>query len=86
MTQSELDRAVAHATGETVTTIRELGFDMADPDVVHHDPEPTDLDARTIDWDALDARRVSLLPQRRWRELALASAASSVSRGRHRCI
>ena len=57
MTQAELNRAVSRATGETVTTIRSLGFDIADPDVVLHDPEPTDLDARVVDFDELAARR-----------------------------
>ena len=57
MTQSELNRAVSRATGETVTTIRSLGFDIADPDVVFHDPEPCDLDARVVDFDELAARR-----------------------------
>ena len=57
MTQTELNRAVSRATGETVATIRSLGFDIADPDVVSHDPEPTDLDARVVDFDELAARR-----------------------------
>ena len=72
MTPNELNRAVAAATGETVTTIRNLGFDIADPDVVSHDPEPYGLDANTVDWDELDARRVGVFPQRQRRELALA--------------
>jgi hypothetical protein len=57
MTQAELNRAVSRATGETVTTIRSLGFDIADPDVVSYDPEPADLDARVVDFDELAARR-----------------------------
>ena len=57
MTQAELNRAVSRATGETVTTIRSLGFGIADPDVVFHDPEPCDLDARVVDFDELAARR-----------------------------
>ena len=72
MTQTELNRAVAVATGETVRTIAELGFGIADATIVRHDPEPCDPDARVVDWDALDAGRVSLLPQRRRRELAVA--------------
>lgn len=62
MTQAELNRAVSRATGETVTTVRELGFELADPDVVRHDPEPsnsapTDLDFRVVDFDALAVQR-----------------------------
>jgi len=40
MTQSQLERAVALATGESVSTIRGLGFGIADPAVVCYDPEP----------------------------------------------
>ena len=64
MTQAELNRAVAQATGETVTTIRELGFGLADPDEVSHDPQPCDLDVEAIDWDAYDAHRhIPAFPQ-----------------------
>ena len=64
MTQGHLDRAVAHATGENVSTIRRLGFSIADPADVRHDPEPA-VSPSIIDWDDLDANRVSYFPQRR---------------------
>jgi len=32
MQQSELNRAVARVTGETIATIRQLGFSLAEPD------------------------------------------------------
>jgi hypothetical protein len=57
MTQSELNRAVATATGETACTISELGFSIADPDEVDFDPEPYDLKPQTVDWDELALRR-----------------------------
>lgn len=38
MSQSELDRAVARATGETVTEVRRLGFSLVVPE--HHRREP----------------------------------------------
>lgn len=57
MTQSELNRAVATATGETVFTISELGFSIADPDSVAFDPEPYEIEDQIVDWDALDAQR-----------------------------
>jgi len=38
MSQSDLDRAVARATGETVTEVRRLGFSLVVPE--HHRPEP----------------------------------------------
>ena len=72
MTQDHLNRAVAEATGEAVTTIRELGFSIADPAEVCHDPEPYALDAKAVDWDELDAQRVGLFPQPSRRELAVA--------------
>ena len=61
MTHTELNRAVAEATGETVSTIVEMGFSLADPVDVDHDPEPAvfdnELEAKFIDWDRLDAER-----------------------------
>ena len=61
MTQSQLNRAVADATGETVTEIKRLGFGLADPDEVSFDPEPAvfghELEAKFIDWDRRDAER-----------------------------
>ncbi len=72
MTQTELNRAVAVATGETVRTIAELGFGMADPTLVRHDPEPYEPGGHVVDWDELDAQRVGVFPQRRRLELAVA--------------
>ena len=57
MTQSELDRAVARATGENLRVISCLGFTLADPVFVEHDPEPCDIEDKTVDWDAVDAER-----------------------------
>jgi hypothetical protein len=64
MIQSHLDRAVARATGEAVSTIRRRGFSIADPARVLHDPEPASP-PHIIDWDEQDANRVSYFPQRR---------------------
>ena len=54
MTQSEINRAVALTTGETIKTISQRGFSIEQP------PEP-DADELTqpnvVDWDALDAER-----------------------------
>jgi hypothetical protein len=57
MTQSELNRAVARATGENLRVISRLGFGLADPVFVEHDPEPCDVEARCLDWDAVDSER-----------------------------
>ena len=53
MTQAELDREISRSTGESVTTIRSLGFSLV---------EPPDSEPLTVDWDALDAERVGLFP------------------------
>jgi hypothetical protein len=42
MTQSEIDIAVAGITGETLCTVQQRGFGIADPTDVHFDPEPYD--------------------------------------------
>jgi hypothetical protein len=53
MTQAELDREISRMTGESVGTIRSLGFSLV---------EPPDLEPLTVDWDALEADRVGLFP------------------------
>jgi hypothetical protein len=56
MTQSQLDRAVATATGESRRTIGQLGFSLAAPLEPRFDPEPADV-ARFLDWDDVAGRR-----------------------------
>lgn len=48
MKQNEINRAVARATGETITTIRQLGFS------IEEFPEEINQDAQCIDWDQFD--------------------------------
>jgi hypothetical protein len=56
MKQADLDRAVARATGETVSTIKRLGFLLAEPgDCL--DPDSDELGPYVIDWDELEAQR-----------------------------
>ncbi len=55
MKQADLNRAVAHATGETVATIKRLGFLIAEPDEVLN-PDSEDLGPYIIDWDELADR------------------------------
>jgi len=57
MNQSDLDYAVARATGESRQTITRMGFSIADPESVHYDPEPSRRRPQVIDWDEQDARR-----------------------------
>ena len=40
MTQAQLDRAVARATGEPISNVVRRGFSLADPIRVRYDPEP----------------------------------------------
>jgi hypothetical protein len=63
MTQAKLNRSVARATGESVHTIRRLGFSIADPACTNFDPEPYAPPA-LVDWDDLDANRLAILPNR----------------------
>jgi hypothetical protein len=56
MTQSQLDRLVAAATGEARQTIRNRGFSLADPLEVAFDPEPYQ-DGGYLDWDDVAGRR-----------------------------
>ena len=55
MTQNDLNRAVAYATGETVRTIADLGF-------VPLTHGPVEREPQTVDWDEADAERPVLFP------------------------
>ncbi len=56
MTQAELNRAVARATGETVSTVASHGF-------VPLTPVPYEREPQTLDWDDHEAdRSVALMP------------------------
>ena len=57
MNQSQLNRAVARATGDSLDTIHRLGFSIADPESVQYDPEPSSRRPQVVNWDDLDARR-----------------------------
>jgi hypothetical protein len=49
MTQLDLDKAVARATGESVSLVNHVGFHLADPLDVTYDPEPRQ--PLMLDWD-----------------------------------
>ena len=61
MTQAELNRAVARATGESVSAIAQMGF-------VTLTSIPIEREPMLVDWDMLDQQRVSVFPQRSRRE------------------
>jgi len=60
MFQSDLYRSVSRATGESVATIKRLGFLIADPAQPISDPEAEDLGPHVIDWDDLHAQQSEL--------------------------
>jgi hypothetical protein len=51
MTQREIIKSVAQATGELEALVDQLGFHLADPLDVNFDPEPRQ--AQTLDWDTM---------------------------------
>ena len=58
MNQRSLNREVAQATGETISTIAAIGF-------VELTGQPFEREPQTIDWDDLDAERnVAVMPRR----------------------
>lgn len=67
MTQADLDREVARRTGESLSTIRGMGFVTltAVPFEVEQKP-------RVVNWDRLDRQRMGLFPGRRRRRRAIA--------------
>lgn len=65
MTQNQLNQLIADATGEDIGSIRQLGFNLADPLDVNFDPEPCDLPPQVVDWDDVDRQHnVAVVPQR----------------------
>lgn len=70
MTQAEVDRAVARATGESVRTIQRLGFLIADPDSELTDPDDEELGPYVLDWDELERERLERPLTRRGLEAA----------------
>jgi hypothetical protein len=65
MTQNQLNRLIADATGEDIADIQQRGFSLADPLEVHFDPEPCDLPPQVVDWDEVDLQHnVAVVPQR----------------------
>ena len=54
MTQAQLNREIAQATGESVETIQRLGFLLDEPNLDISDPDSEDLGPYVLDWDALE--------------------------------
>lgn len=60
MSQEDLERELAAATGEDVRTIRRRGFQLMTPLAVF-DPEPDNLESQVYDWDRQEARPLRLV-------------------------
>jgi len=57
MTQQQLNRAVAEATGESLTTIRRHGFSLVTPLSIF-DPDADEMaQPQILDWDQVDTER-----------------------------
>lgn len=67
MTQRQLDRAVAIATGKSAFTISRMGFCPLTQISLETEQKP-----RIVNWDRLDARRTGYLPQRSRQRMAAA--------------
>lgn len=64
MSQHDLNREISRATGESVSTIANMGFVELRPSPYEHEP-------LTMDWDKHDAEQnVAVIPQRRRRHSA----------------
>ncbi len=57
MLQADLYRSVSRATGDSVATIKRLGFLIADPSQPISDLEAEALGPHVIDWDVLGGQR-----------------------------
>ena len=62
MTQSQLIREIAEITGETVGTIRNMGF--VPLTCVPFERDAIERGPLVVDWDLLDSERIGLLPAR----------------------
>jgi hypothetical protein len=54
MLQADLYRDISRVTGETVATIKRVGFLIADPSEPISDPEAENLGPHVLDWDEMD--------------------------------
>ena len=57
MTQAQLNRAVAQATGESVETIRRHGFSIVQPLTVFDPDEDEPALPQVADWDQIEVDR-----------------------------
>ena len=60
MTQKDLDRAIARATGESLRMIKRFGFSAFDPALPLADSDSSEQEPRVVDWDILERERMAL--------------------------
>ncbi len=65
MKQVDLERAIARATGESVSAIRRFGFSLEEP-ASSFEREANEAEPQFIDWDVLDAQRYEENARRPW--------------------
>ena len=63
MTQNDFHRSLSRATGESVRTIRALGFSPFDPAVPGVDSDLVDMPPQVVDWDQVELERLALAIQ-----------------------
>lgn len=63
MNQNDLNRSLSRATGESVRTIRRLGFSPFDPAAGDTDAECLEVPPQVVDWDQLELERIALAIQ-----------------------
>lgn len=63
MTQADLNRSLSRATGESIRTIKQLGFSLFDPGAEPCEAELLSAPPQVIDWDALERDRIALAIQ-----------------------
>ena len=56
MSQAEIDRAVAEATGESLSTIRRRGFSLFTPHSLF-DPDESLAQPQVVDWEQVESDR-----------------------------
>jgi hypothetical protein len=72
MRQADLDRAVARATGESVSTIKRLGFLLDEPLPETEDAEAEEFGPHVLDWDEVEFQRFADTYEEQCRVPALA--------------
>ena len=60
MTQKDLERAIARATGESLQVIRRFGFSALDASLLPADSDGSEHEPRVVDWDVLERERMEL--------------------------